>query len=240
MKGIKTALILAGGIGERLRPLTSEIPKPLLEVNGKTILGHQFDLLKKFGIGKAIISVGYLKEKIMERIGDGNGFGIKVEYVEENSPLGTAGPLNIARESLSGEENFLCFNADNLMNLDVKEMLSEHLENRAIATIALVKVHDPRAYGIARLEGKRIAEFVEKPARENAPSDCASSGFYILNRKALGFVEKREGRQMLEYDVFPKIAEAEGLYGFAHKGQWFDTGTIESYEKVKREWRGNK
>lgn len=236
MEGIGTAFILAGGKGERLAPLTLKTPKPMLELQGKTILEHQFELLRGNGIFNAIISVGYLKEKIIERIGDGKKFGINVSYVREEEPLGTAGPLNMARARLSKEENFLCFNADNLMDLDLKKMLEGHVSSSAIATIALVEVEDPRPYGIARLSGKRIIEFVEKPEPENAPSRYANSGFYIMAGKSLEFVPKKEGYCMLEREVFPHIARKGGLGAFLHHGKWFDIGTIEKYSRAEKEW----
>jgi NDP-sugar pyrophosphorylase family protein len=133
----KKAFILAGGKGTRLKPITHEIPKPLVPLHGKPILEHTFDLLKKYGIKDIIISIGFKGDKIKEYFGNGKKFGVSITYVEETEPLGTAGPLNLARHLL--KDTFLMCNADELKNIDLHDMFAFHKESGAIATIALTK-----------------------------------------------------------------------------------------------------
>lgn len=229
----KTALILAGGIGTRLQPITYEVPKPLLTVHDKTLLEHLFDLFKKYGIKDVIVSVGYKSDKIKSSIGNGRKFGVNVNYVEESKALGTAGPLRMARPFLN--DTFIVSNADELKDLDLMDMYMFHKENKAMATIALATVDDPSAYGVARLQGNKILEFVEKPKREHAPSNLINAGIYILEPEVLDYIP--EGYAMLEKDVFPKLAKEGKLFGYPFSGQWYNTGTLELYEQAIKEWK---
>ncbi|HDD46447.1 MAG TPA: nucleotidyltransferase family protein, partial [Candidatus Aenigmarchaeota archaeon] len=235
-KTIKTAVILAGGKGTRLRPITYEIPKPLVPVHGKPVVAHIFDLLKKYGIVDVILSIGYLKEKIKNEIGDGSKFGVKVRYIEEEEPLGTGGPLRLAKDILKSA--FIVSNGDELKDINIMDMYEVHKRNNALVTIALKTVEDPSAYGVAKLEGERIMEFVEKPKKEEAPSNLINAGFYIMEPKVIDMIP--EGNVSLERDIFPKIAEMGKLYGYPFSGQWFDTGNIERYERAIKEWKGIK
>lgn len=229
----KTALILAGGVGTRLQPITFEVPKPLLTVHDKTLLEHLFDLFKKYGIKNIIISIGYKGDKIKEAIGNGRRFGVNVSYVEETKPLGTAGPLKLARMLLN--DTFIVSNADELKELDLMDMYLSHKENKATATIALASVEDPSAYGVAKLQGSRILDFVEKPKKGTAPSNLINSGIYIFEPEILDYIS--DGFSMLEKDVFPKLAKEGKLYGYPFSGQWLNTGTLELYEKAIKEWK---
>ena len=229
----KKALILAGGKGTRLRPITYEIPKALIPVHGKTLTEHLFDLFKRHNVTDIIMAVGHMKGKIKEYFGDGTKFGVKITYVEENEPLGTAGPIKLAREYLT--EPFIVSNGDELKNIDIEEMYECHKRNNALATIALTTVNDPSAYGVARLSGSRILEFVEKPKKEEAPSNLINSGFYIFEPKVIGYIG--DGFQMSENDVFPKLAKEGRLFGYPFSGQWFDTGNIERYDRAIKEWK---
>lgn len=231
-KKIRKALILAGGKGERLKPITDEIPKPMLPVQGKPILQHVIDLLKKYGVSEVYLSIGYKGEKIKEYFGDGNRFGLKITYIEEKQPMGTAGPLRLARPYLT--ETFIMCNADELKEIDLTDMYLFHKENNALATIALTTVPDPSAYGVARLQGNRIAEFIEKP--KDPPSNLINAGLYILEPEVIEMVP--EGQSMLEHAIFPKIAKLGRLYGYSFTGQWIDTGTLERYAKAMKEWKG--
>jgi len=229
---IKTAVILAGGKGTRMKPLTDEMPKPLIPLQGKPIMQHTIELLKKYGIENIIISLGYKGDKIKEYFGDGSKCGVKIRYVEEETPLGTAGPLKLARKFLTG--TFVLCNADELKNIDLHDMYLFHRENDSMATIALTTVPDPSAYGVAKLQGGRILEFIEKP--KNPPSNLINSGLYILEPEVMDLVP--DGFAMVEKDVFPKIAQMERLYGYSFSGQWFDTGSMERYAIALKEWKG--
>lgn len=231
----KFAFILAGGKGTRLKPITNEIPKPLVPLHDKPILQHTLDLFKKYGITDVVISIGYKGEKIKEYFGNGKRFGINIIYVEEKEtePLGTAGPLHLAKEYLT--DTFVMCNADELKNIDLNEMYLFHKENGSLGTIALTTVADPNQYGVAKLMGSRILEFIEKPEAGTAPSNLINAGLYILEPAVLEYVQKGPGS--IERDVFPKVAEHGKLFGFPFSGQWFDTGTMERYEEALQKWK---
>ena len=158
------AIILAGGKGTRLRPLTYEVPKALLPIHGKTLTEHIFDLLKRHGITEIFMSIGHLSEKIKNYFKDGKKFGVDINYLEEKEPLGTAGPLRLAKEDLT--ESFFVSNGDELKDINLDEMYEQHKQNNALVTIALTEVGDPSQYGVVRLKGKKILEFVEKPKKK--------------------------------------------------------------------------
>ncbi|HLD77816.1 MAG TPA: nucleotidyltransferase family protein, partial [archaeon] len=154
MSEITTAVILCGGQGTRLRPITYEIPKPLIPVHGKAVVEHIFDLLKRHGITEVVLSVGYLKERIRDHFGDGSRCGMRISYLEEREPLGTAGPIRLLKEQgLLPSGPFVVSNGDELKDIDIDAMLAVHKRVGALATDALTPVSDPSLYGIARLEG---------------------------------------------------------------------------------------
>ena len=226
------AVLLIGGRGTRLKPLTDKTPKALLKVQGKTIVEHLFDLLKKYGIRDVILCVGYLKEQIKEHFGDGSSVGMNVTYVEENEPLGTAGPLKLAKKYLN--DSFIVSNGDELKNINIPRMFRLHKRKNALGTIALTTVDEPSHYGVARLDGSRIIEFIEKP--QNPPSNLINAGFYILEPEVIDMIP--DGFSMLEKDVFPKLAHLGRLRGFPFAGQWFDIGNIERYKIAEKKWKG--
>ncbi|MBW2985478.1 nucleotidyltransferase family protein [Candidatus Woesearchaeota archaeon] len=228
------AVILAGGKGTRLRPLTYETPKALLPVHGKTLTEHLFDLFKRHGITEVFLSIGYLGEKIKDYFKDGKEFGVDIKYLEENEPLGTAGPLKLAKNELT--ESFLVSNGDELKDINLDEMYKQHKKNKALVTIALTKVEDPSQYGVAKLDGEKILEFIEKPKKGEAPSNLINSGLYIIEPEIIDMIP--DGFAMLEKEVFPKLAKQGRLFGYAFSGQWFDTGNMERYDKALKEWKG--
>jgi len=232
----RKAVILAGGKGTRLRPITYEIPKALIPIDGKTITQYLFELFKKFGITEIILSVGYMKEKIIDYFGDGSKFGVNIKYIEEDEPLGTAGPLRLAKSILN--EPFIVSNGDELKDINIEEMYALHKENKALVTIALTTVSDPSKYGVARLSGSKILEFIEKPKKEKAPSNLINSGFYIIEPSVLDMIPG--GFAMLEKDVFPKLAKEGRLFGYPFSGYWSDIGSIEKYDKVIKDVREGK
>lgn len=228
------AVLLVGGKGTRLKPLTDKTPKALLEVHKKAVTEHIFDLIKKYGIRDVILCVGHLKNKIKDYFGDGSKFGVNITYIEEDEPLGTAGPLKLAGEYL--KESFIVSNGDELKNINIPRMFRLHKRKNALATIALTTVEDPSHYGVARLDGSRIIEFVEKPKKEDAPSNLINAGFYILEPEVIDMIP--DGFSMLEKDVFPQLAKLGRLRGFPFAGQWFDIGTIERYKLAEKQWKG--
>ncbi len=232
----RKAIILCGGKGTRLRPITQEIPKPLIPVHGKALIEHLIDLFKKYDIKDIILSIGYKKDKIKEHFKNGEHLGVNISYIEENeeAPLGTAGPLKKARKLLT--ETFIVTNGDELKNINLEEMYGIHKQNKAIATIALTTVPDPSNYGVADLSGSRILRFIEKPPKEKAPSNLINSGLYILEPEVIDLIP--DGYAMLEKEVFPIVAHEGKLHGYPFSGQWFDTGNLERYERALAEWKG--
>ncbi len=232
---IKKAVILAGGKGTRMRPLTYEIPKPLIPVQGKPLVQHILDLLAKYNIRDIIFSIGYLGDKIKEYFGNGHKFGFDITYVEEENELGTAGPLNLMRDRLS--EPFVMFNGDILVNIDLFDFIMFHTKEGGLATIALKPVKDPSRYGVVHLKGNQIVEFIEKPDK-TIRYGLINAGVYVMEPDVIDYIP--EGEAMIEQDVFPKLANEGKLYGYPFDGQWFDTGTHESYERAIKEWKGIK
>jgi NDP-sugar pyrophosphorylase family protein len=232
---VEKAVILAGGRGTRMRPFTYEMPKPMIPVQGKPLLQHIIELLRRYEIRDIILSTGYMGDKIREYFGNGSKFGVDLNYVAEENEMGTAGSLGLMEDLLKG--TFLMFNGDILANIDLHDLVAFHSENDALATIALTPVKDPSRFGVARLRGNRILEFIEKP-ETNLRSKLINAGVYVLEPKVIDLIP--EGKAMMETDVFPKLAEEHKLYGYPFDGQWFDTGTHEAYERAIKDWNGIK
>ncbi|MBU1975066.1 MAG: nucleotidyltransferase family protein [Nanoarchaeota archaeon] len=232
----KIAVILAGGKGTRLKPITHEIPKPLVLVQGKPVLEYNIELMRMYDIRNIIISIGYRGDKIKEYFGDGRKLGVNITYVEEKEPLGTAGPLKLAEHLLT--DSFVLCNGDELKDINLHEMFNFHKDNKARGTIALTTVEDPSRYGVANLEGNKILDFIEKPTPGNAPSNLINSGLYILEPETIKLVKNTPCS--IEKDIFPILAERGNLFGYPFSGQWFDTGTLERYENAIKNWKGFK
>ncbi|ODS37151.1 hypothetical protein BEH94_02650 [Candidatus Altiarchaeales archaeon WOR_SM1_SCG] len=234
-QGLKKAFILAGGKGTRMRPLTYEIPKPLIPLHGRPIIEHQIEHLKKFGIEEVILGLGYGAEKIIAHFADGRSAGVKIKYVVEKEELGTAGPMLLAKDYL--DETFVMLNGDVLSKVDLHEMYDSHITSGAAATIALKEVDDPTAFGVAKLRGNKILKFIEKPKLEDAPSKLINAGVYILSPDVFKYLPENKKQVMMETDVFPEIAKDSGLYGYVYDGPWFDLGTPERYTEAIEKWK---
>lgn len=233
---LRKALIMAGGFGSRMGEITRYIPKPMLPLQGKPILEYAIELCKLHDMTDISISIFHLGDRVKEYFRDGNFHDVKISYVEEKEPLGTAGAIRLHKDWL--DEPFMMCNADELKDIDLHSMYKQHVETGALATIALTKVKDPSQYGVVELEGSRIKRFIEKPKREEAPSNLINAGLYILNPEIVSMIP--EGYCMIEKDIFPKLAEQGKLHGFVFEGQWFDTGTMERYNDAERNWNGYK
>ena len=228
------ALILTGGRRTLLMP--SKTAKALTQVQGKTVVEHIFDLLRKYGIRDVILSVGHFSDEIRDYLTDGSKFGMNVDYVQENpsQPLGTAGALRLAKDML--KDSFIVSNGDELKNINIPRMFRLHKRKNALATIALTTSDNPSHYGVARLDGSRILEFIEKPKKSEAPSNLINSGFYIIEPEVIEMIPN--GYCMLEKDIFPKLAQEGRLRGFPFSGQWFDISSAENLEKARKLWKG--
>ncbi len=222
---LDTAIILAGGLGSRLRPLTEAIPKPLIPVHGKPILEHTIKQLSKHGVKNIIISVGYKAQQIMGYFGDGSRWSLKISYFVESEPLGTGGAVKLAAREL--REPFLLVWGDNLMDINYSQMKKDFPGNNAPIMMALTHREDVENFGVARLEQNKIAAFVEKPKREDAPSTFINAGAFIINPSCLRILP--DGRSSIEKDCFEKLALLGEISAFIHSGQWFPTDTLEKY-----------
>jgi len=227
------AVILVGGKVGGSKSQT-KIPRCMMEVQGRTVLEHLFDLLKKYGIRDVIMSVSYMKERIMDYYGDGSKFGVNITYIEEEGQLGTAGSLKLAKEHL--KDSFIVTNGDELKSLNIPRMFRLHKRKDALATIALATATDPTEYGVVRVSGSRILDYIEKPKADEAPSNLINAGFYILEPEIIEIIP--DGYSMLEKDIFPKLAKQGRLRGFIFGGQWFDIGNLGRYEIAKKKWTG--
>jgi mannose-1-phosphate guanylyltransferase len=220
------ALILAGGEGTRLRPLTSTVPKPVVPLVDRPFVRFMLDWLHGHGIDDVVMSCGHLASGVRNVLGDGSAFGIRLRYMEEREPLGTGGALKFAEPLL--DERFVMLNGDVLTDLDVSAQLTQHERTGAVATLALTPVEDPSAYGLVRTDGDgAVTEFVEKPSPDQADTSNISAGVYVLERRVLEMLEADQPAS-IERDVFPRLV-GDGLYGCVSSGYWLDIGTPERY-----------
>jgi mannose-1-phosphate guanylyltransferase len=221
------ALILAGGEGTRLRPLTSTIPKPVVPLVDRPFITYMIEWLRAHGVDDVILACGFMAAGVRGVIGDGGSLGVRVRYVQEPSPLGTGGALKYAQELLA--ERFLMLNGDVLTDIDLGAQLSQHERTGARATLALVPVEDPSAYGLVRCHPDHsVKAFVEKPAPGEADTNLISAGAYVLERDILDEMAPAGTNISIERDVFPLLV-GHGLYGYAGGGYWLDIGTPERY-----------
>jgi mannose-1-phosphate guanylyltransferase len=222
------ALILAGGEGTRLRPLTSKVPKPVVRLVDQPFIGYMFDWLCSHGVDDVIMSCGFLADGVKSVLGDGSSFGIRLRYVEEPKPLGTGGALKFAEEYL--QERFFMLNGDVLTDIDLTRQLEQHQQTGARATLALIGVDDPSAYGLVRRRGDcSVTEFLEKPGADQVlDTNLVNAGAYILEREILAEMAPAGTNISIERDVFPKLVD-HGLYGYEANGYWLDIGTPARY-----------
>ncbi len=233
MKGV----ILVGGSGTRLRPVTYEIPKPLLPVKKKPIINHLIEMFHRHGVKDVALLASRAhtddfrrwQKAWAEELPPG-----QVSIFYEEKPRGTFGGFELLREWM-GKETVVVTNGDDLKELDLSAMKELHDRENAVATIALVEVPDARTKGVPIREENRIVEFLEKP--ENPPSNWINGGTYILNPEVLDYADFNQEYIMIEKDIFPKLAAAGKLFGYETKdGRWYDCGTLENWEKAMKEW----
>jgi mannose-1-phosphate guanylyltransferase len=232
------ALVLAGGEGTRLRPLTSTIPKPVVPLAGKPFIVYMLEWLRSQGVGEVILACGFMADDVRAVLGDGRALGLRLLYVEEPQPLGTGGALKFAQDLL--EERFLMLNGDVLTDIDLAAQLRQHEATGASATLALVHVADPSAYGLVLLHDDRsVRAFLEKPGKRaggradtgrngaGAPN-LINAGVYVLERDVLEYISPAGTPSSIEHDVFPRLV-GKGLFGHPASGYWLDIGTPERY-----------
>ena len=222
------AVIMAGGEGTRLRPLTSTTPKPMLPIANRPMMEHVVNLLKRHGFDEIIVTVAFMANAIKDYFGDGREFGVKFIYANEPTPLGTAGSVRNAMEHL--DERFLVISGDVLTDIDLGKLVAFHDERSATATIGLVQVENPLEFGIViTREDGTIERFLEKPTWGQVFSDTINTGIYVLDPSV--FDEIEPGRSVdFSGEVFPRLlAKGKPLYGAVAEGYWEDVGTLEAY-----------
>ncbi|MCK5477070.1 MAG: nucleotidyltransferase family protein [Candidatus Aenigmarchaeota archaeon] len=220
------AVILAGGKGTRLRPLTYAVPKPLLPLQEKPIIEHIMLHLKEHNVTDIIIALGYLGYQIKNCFHDGKDLGVSIKYQQEKKALGTAGCLYAIKDELK-DAPFLVMGGDNFTNIDITKMLEFHNEKKATVTIALIEMSIPVDFGVVELnEDCSIQKFREKPKFDY----LGSTMIYCVNPEVLEYIE--EGDDFAK-DVFPKlIADNKKIYGYEFKDVWIDIGRIEEYTRA--------
>lgn len=223
------ALIIAGGFGTRLRPLTDHVPKSLMPIANRPFLEHQVRLLARHGVSEAILLTGYLADEFESFIGRAAEIGVKVEISTEDHPLGTAGAVRSRLEDL--DDTSIVFNGDVLTDLDVSAMVEFHRARGSALSIALTHVDDASAYGLVPLDAEgRIERFVEKPPPEVAAlGGWINAGTYVLEPRVLADIPP-DTEWSFEYQVFPSLLErGEPMYGFQSDSYWIDIGTPQRY-----------
>jgi mannose-1-phosphate guanylyltransferase len=226
------AVILVGGQGTRLRPLTERIRKDMLPLVDRPLLAYTFEHLRRYGVRRGIVSCGYLPDQIAGHFGSRYG-DLDLEYCIEEEPLGTAGGIAFAAREL--DSTFFALNGDSLREADLAALVAFHRESGARATILLTPVADPTRYGLVRLAADgRVSTFLEKPQPEEIDTDLINAGLYVLEPDVLELVPS--GRAVsIEREVFPRLAEEGSVYGLALDGYWLDVGTPESYLQAHRD-----
>jgi len=220
------AVLLAGGYGKRLKPLTENLPKPLLEVMGKPIIVWQIEWLKKHGVYEFIVCAGYLREKIVEVLGSGARYGVKIGYAVEDEPMGTGGALKNAEHLLKADKSFLVVNGDVLTTLNPIKML-ELLEG-SIACIALTQLPSP--YGIVEFDRKtyHVTQFAEKPRLPN----YINAGVYAFTSEVFNYLPEVGD---LEKTTFPKLVEIKAVKAYPYDGiEWISIDSHKDLEEANR------
>lgn len=227
MKGV----IIAGGIGKRLRPLTNHLPKPMIPILNKPVMEYCIEHLKKHGIIEIAVTVQYLSNKIIDYFGDGQKFGVKLTYFEERQPLGTAGSIKNAEEFLDGP--FVVIYGDVISNFDLTKGIQYHQTKNSLVTIFMTTVQNPMDYGIIKTnESGRITRFLEKPGRFNIFSNQINTGIYVIDPAILNYIKKGEPLDF-SLDLFPLLLKKGcPIFGFKTTGYWSDVGNIAKYEKT--------
>ena len=228
------AIIMAGGEGERLRPLTCNLPKPLAPLLGEPVMGYALRLLKRHGMENVGVTLWYQPGKIRRAFGKGERYQVRLKYFEETEPMGTAGSVKLAQKSV--ESTFLVLSGDGLTDCDLGEALRFHKEKKALATLVLKSVPVPLPYGVVLTDqDRRITRFIEKPGWSNVFSDLVNTGIYVLEKEVFGYIPDT-GTPDFGKDIFPALV-ASGLpvYGYETKGYWCDVGDQRAYLEAQRD-----
>ncbi len=225
---------MAGGEGSRLRPLTSNQPKPMMPLANRPMMEHIVDLLRRHGFDEIVVTLAFMPNAIRTYFGDGSEFGVRMVYATEEHPLGTAGSVRNAMAEL--DERFLVISGDVLTDIDLGKVVAFHEERSALATIALVAVENPLEFGIVitRDDGS-IERFLEKPTWGQVFSDTINTGIFVLEPEIFDFIEA-DTPVDFSAEVFPALLEADKpVYGAVAEGYWEDVGTLEAYVRAHKD-----
>lgn len=228
------ALILAGGFATRLRPLSCSRPKALFPLVNKPLLQWTFERLADSGVTEVVLAVNALTQFHIRQFKPRH-CGLKIRYSIDppKKPLGTGGPVKKAEKLIGHSEPFIVLNGDIFAEIDFKKLLETHKKNNAFATIAMCCVEDPCSFGVVELNGENIKRFVEKPKLGEAPSNLINAGAYVLSPEVFSYIP--EGRAVsIEREVFPKLAEANRLFGSQIHGLWMDIGKPNEYLQANK------
>ncbi len=226
------AVVLVGGFGTRLRPLTLSIPKPMLPVGHRPMVENLVRMLARAGVSEVVLGLGFRPEPFIEAFPDGECAGIPLHYAVEPEPLDTAGAIKFAAESAGVDETFVVVNGDVLTDLDVRTLVSFHQRMNARATLHLTPIDDPSSYGVVVVDDVgRVRRFVEKPAPGTEPSRMINAGTYVFEPDVLDIIPS--GRKVsVERETFPLLVERGELFALATDDYWIDTGRPETYLKA--------
>jgi mannose-1-phosphate guanylyltransferase len=229
MGDIIRTIMMAGGKGTRLRPLTLVRPKPMIPLVNKPIIEYTVDRLKKFGFNDIIMTLNYMSTNIKKYFKDGSEFDMDIRYSVEKWPLGTGGSVKKAEKYI--DDTFMVVSGDVLTDINFKDVVRFHKEKGAIATMVLTEVEDPTHFGIAVMDkDSRVTEYLEKPSPEEAFSNVANTGIYIFEPEIFDFFEGKEKEVDFSKDIFPEVIEQDaGIYGYVFNGYWNDIGRPETY-----------
>ena len=226
-----SAILLVGGMGTRLMPLTSKTPKPMLQVAGVPFTEHQIRKAAQAGISEIVLATSYKAELFEPYFGDGAKFGIKIKYAVEESALGTGGGIRNAAALLDDCDQVVIFNGDVLSGHDLAAQIQSHINNRADVTLYLTKVEDARAYGcVELLADNQVKSFLEK--MENPVSNMINAGYYIFNRKVIDQIPANQVVSV-ERDTFPSfLSSGVKVYGYLENSYWLDIGNPQALVKA--------
>jgi len=224
---LETAVILAGGAGLRLRPLTSDMPKAMITVAGKPLLQWILEWLKRNGVVTVVIGVAYKKEQLMDYFGDGRAFDVNIKYSEHSVEGGTGEGFRLAIQRHVNDRTFLAMNGDELVDIDLSELAIHHHSRGGIATIAVGPLRSP--YGLVEVDQNDVIGFREKPILQ---SHLVSVGVYVFSKEILSYLPERGN---IEQTTLPKLASMRKLKAYVHNGFWATINTIKDLEDVENE-----
>ncbi|TCJ19437.1 NDP-sugar synthase [Rubrobacter taiwanensis] len=222
------AVVLVGGQGSRLRPITYDVPKPMVPLRNRPFISYMVDFLRSGGVDRAVLSMGYLPDPIQEYFEKQKMDGFELDYVVEDRPLGTAGGLKNAQSALDGGP-VVVTNGDVLTGMRLESLIEAHRESGALATIALTSVEDPTAYGLVEVDhNMKVHRFVEKPAYDEISTSLINAGIYVLEPEVLEMIPA--GKEVsIEREIFPRLQQSGRLYAYVSSSYWKDIGTPRSY-----------